>query len=57
VEKEHGVALSLVDEVHPEPVLLEVVRGEVVAGKAFELLVGCAVGVHDPMMTWERGAG
>ncbi len=46
VEQEDRRALALVDEVHPQPVLLEVVRREVVAGEVLEPLVGRAVGLH-----------
>ena len=49
MQQQNRVAVALVDVVHPEPVLLDVVRLEGVAGKPFEALVGCAVDLHgDP---------
>jgi hypothetical protein len=45
VQKHDRRAVALVDVVHAQSVLLEVVRLEVVAGEALEPLVGCAVGV------------
>ena len=46
MEQQHGRARALVEVVHAQAVLLDVVRLEVVAGQAVELLVGRAVGVH-----------
>ena len=46
VEQQHRRAGALVEIVQTEAVLLDVVRLEVVAGEAVELLVGRAVGLH-----------
>src|SRR6187551_3547335 len=43
VEQQHGIAGALVDPVHPQAVLLEVVRPELPARKALEALVRRAV--------------
>ena len=43
VQEQHRIAAPLVDVVHPQPVLLDVVRVEGVPGKAFEALVGRAI--------------
>ncbi len=55
VEEQHGRAGALVEVVHAQVALLEVVRLEVVAGQALELLVRGAVGVHAPTLTLRRG--
>src|SRR5207247_5319837 len=46
VEADHGIALPLVQVVHPEAVDLHVVGVEVVAGQLVEALVGRAEDVH-----------
>ena len=43
MQEQHGIAGALVDVVHPEPVLLEIVRCERVSGEISEALVGGAV--------------
>ena len=51
MEHEHRRAFALVHVVHAQPVLLDVVRGVVVAGQSLEALVGRAVEVHATIMT------
>src|SRR5262249_25619980 len=46
VEQEHRCALALVDVMHPQAVLLDVVRREFVAREVDEALVGRAVRAH-----------
>ena len=46
MQEQHRVARALVDVVHPQPVLLDVVRLEVVAREPDELLIGRAVDLH-----------
>ena len=46
VQEQHRIARALVDVVHPQPVLLDVVRLEGVAGEPVEPLVGRAVDLH-----------
>ena len=46
VQEQHRIARALVDVVHPQPVLLDVVRLEVVAREPDELLIGRAVDLH-----------
>jgi hypothetical protein len=49
VEQQHRIAVALGDVVHPQPVLLDVVRLEGVPGQALEAFVWCAVDVdRDP---------
>ena len=52
VQQQDGRAVALVEVVQAQPVLLDVVRLEVVAGQALEVLVGRAVGVgsHAPSL-------
>jgi hypothetical protein len=46
VEQEDRRARAFVEEVHAQAILLDVVRAEVVAGEAFEAVVGGAVRLH-----------
>ena len=55
MEEQDRRAGALVEVVHAQSVLLEVVRLEVVAGQALELLVRGAVGVHAPTLTRRLG--
>jgi len=55
VYQEHGIAAALVDVVHSQRVLLEVVRLECVAGELVEPLVWRAIEVHATIMTTRGG--
>ena len=46
VQHEHGRPLALVQVVHPQAVLLDVVRQERVPGEVGKTLVGSPVGAH-----------
>ena len=50
MQQEDGRAGALVEVVHAQAVLLDVVRREAVAGQVLEALVGRAVGVHRPTL-------
>ena len=46
MQQQHRIALALVEVVHPEAVLLDVVGRERIVGEALEALVRGAIDVH-----------
>ena len=55
MQQQDGIARALVEVVHAQPVLLEIVRLEVEAGEVGEALVGRAVGVdHATLLVVRR---